>query len=65
MTDEAPIPELLSSEPLATAGYIKMVRDTIRFPNGHEVHRTVVEHPGAVALVVLRSEEHTSELQSH
>jgi len=29
------------------------VRDTIRFANGHEAQRAVVEHPGAVALVVL------------
>jgi ADP-ribose pyrophosphatase len=50
---ETPIPELVSSEPLAAAGYIRMVRDTIRFANGHQVERAVVEHPGAVALVVL------------
>ncbi len=51
--NEAPIPELVSSEPLTTVGYITVVRDTIRFANGHEAQRTVVEHPGAVALVVL------------
>ncbi|MFA7249029.1 MAG: NUDIX hydrolase [Dehalococcoidia bacterium] len=50
---EAPLPELLHSEPLAAAGYIRLVRDTIRFANGHQVDRAVVEHPGAVALVVL------------
>ena len=49
----APIPELVSSEHLAATGYITVVRDTIRFANGHEAERTVVEHPGAVALVVL------------
>ncbi len=50
---EAPLPELIASEPLASAGYIRLVRDTVRFANGHEVVRAVVEHPGAVALVVL------------
>ena len=49
----APIPELVSSDHLAATGYITVVRDTIRFANGHEAERTVVEHPGAVALVVL------------
>ena len=52
MTD-APLPELVSSETLATVGHIRLVRDTVRFANGHEVERAVVQHPGAVALVVL------------
>ena len=50
---EAPLPELVRSEPLAAAGYIRLVRDIVRFPNGHEVECAVVQHPGAVALVVL------------
>jgi ADP-ribose pyrophosphatase len=50
---EASLPELVNSQALATAGYIRMVRDTIRFPNGHQVERVVVEHPGAVALIVM------------
>jgi len=50
---DAPLPELLHTEPLAAAGYIRLVRDTIRFPNGHEVERAVVQHPGAVALLVM------------
>ncbi len=45
-------PELLGSEPLAAAGYIRVTRDTIRFPDGVETTRAVVWHPGAVALVV-------------
>ncbi len=49
---EAPLPVLVSSEPLVASGYLHVVRDTIRFANGHEAERTVVEHPGAVALVV-------------
>ncbi|MGE3857086.1 MAG: NUDIX hydrolase [Dehalococcoidia bacterium] len=50
---DAPLPELVSSEALVTTGYLRVVRDTIRFANGHEAQRAVVEHPGAVALVVL------------
>ena len=49
---DAPLPEVIRSEPLAAAGYIKLVSDTIRFANGHEVERAVVQHPGAVALLV-------------
>lgn len=54
MTPEAarPLPTLVSSEPLAAAGYLNVTRDVIRFPNGHEVDRAIVWHPGAVALVV-------------
>ena len=50
---EAPLPELVASEPLLSSGYLRVVRDTVRFVNGHEAQRTVVEHPGAVALIVL------------
>ena len=50
---EAPLPALVASEPLAAAGYVRLVQDTIRFANGHEVQRAIVEHPGAIALVVL------------
>ena len=56
MTD-APLPELIRSEPLAAAGYIRMTRDTIRFAHGHEADRAIVEHPGAVALVVLDEDD--------
>jgi ADP-ribose pyrophosphatase len=46
-------PQLVRSEPLVRAGYLDVVRDTIRFPDGHEADRIVVQHPGAVALVVV------------
>lgn len=55
MTAEAgrePLPELVRSEDLGTARYLRFTRDTIRFANGHEAERVVVWHPGAVALVV-------------
>ncbi|MDA0271191.1 MAG: NUDIX hydrolase [Chloroflexi bacterium] len=46
------IPALVRSEPLAEHRYLRITRDTIRFPDGHEADRAVVWHPGAVALVV-------------
>ncbi len=48
-----PTPALITSEPLAEAGYLTFRRDTIRFPNGHEAERAVVGHPGAVAIVAI------------
>ena len=50
---EGGTPDLVCSEPLVRAGYLDVVRDTIRFPNGHEAERVVVQHPGAVGLVVV------------
>lgn len=32
---------------------IELVRDTVRFPDGHEAERVVVRHPGAVALIAI------------
>ena len=49
MADSA---DLVRSEPLVEVGYLRITRDTVRFPNGVEVDRAVVWHPGAVALVV-------------
>ncbi|MCK9485743.1 MAG: NUDIX hydrolase [Dehalococcoidia bacterium] len=51
------IPELISSEPLAAAGYIHVTRDMVRFPDGAKAERAVVWHPGAVALVVVDDED--------
>ncbi|MGE3960461.1 MAG: NUDIX hydrolase [Dehalococcoidia bacterium] len=51
MSDETPV--LVTSEPLAAAGYLTFRRDTIRFPNGHEAERAVVGHPGAVAIIAV------------
>lgn len=49
MADSA---DLVRSEPLVEAGYLRITKDTIRFPDGTEAERAVVWHPGAVALVV-------------
>ncbi len=49
MADSA---HLVRSEPLVEVGYLRLTRDTVRFPDGAEVDRAVVWHPGAVALVV-------------
>ena len=43
---------LLASEELARSSYLRITRDAVRFPDGTEASRTVVWHPGAVALVV-------------
>jgi ADP-ribose pyrophosphatase len=51
------LPELVASEPLVRGGYLEVVRDTIRFPDGHEAERFVVQHPGAVALVVIDDQD--------
>lgn len=51
------IPELVSSEPLASGGYIRVTRDTVRFADGGEAERAVVWHPGAVAMVVIDDED--------
>ncbi|MBM4410245.1 MAG: NUDIX hydrolase [Chloroflexi bacterium] len=48
--------DLVRSEPLVEVGYLRITRDTIHFPDGTEVDRAVVWHPGAVALVVEDSE---------
>ena len=44
--------ELLGSEELVRSSYLRITRDDVRFPDGTEASRTVVWHPGAVALVV-------------
>jgi ADP-ribose pyrophosphatase len=44
--------DLISSQELARSAYLRLTRDEVRFPNGTEASRTVVWHPGAVALVV-------------
>jgi ADP-ribose pyrophosphatase len=51
LSDETP--SLVGSEPLGAAGYLTFRRDTIRFPDGHEAERTIVGHPGAVAIIAI------------
>jgi ADP-ribose pyrophosphatase len=51
------LPELVRSEPLVEAGYLRITNDTIRFPNGREAGRAMVWHPGAVALIVVDDDD--------
>lgn len=46
-------PTLLRSVPLLDVGYLHITRDTLLFPDGAEVDRAVVWHPGAVALIAV------------
>jgi ADP-ribose pyrophosphatase len=50
--EQAATATLLGSEELARSSYLRITRDAVRFPDGTEASRTVVWHPGAVALVV-------------
>ena len=46
-------PEILSSELVLESRPFNVTHDTIRFPDGTEAGRAVVQHPGAVAIVAL------------
>ncbi|MDP6604891.1 MAG: NUDIX hydrolase [Dehalococcoidia bacterium] len=46
-----PVPELVESVPRLSTHLFDVVTDTLRYPDGHAIERTVVEHPGAVAIV--------------
>ena len=48
-----PTPETVTSDVVLEAHTFNIERSTIRFHDGHETDRTVVRHPGAVALVVI------------
>ena len=49
-------PAVTRSEVLLRAPVFEVVRDTLRFPDGHDAERVVVRHPGAVALVAVDGE---------
>jgi ADP-ribose diphosphatase len=53
VTDPEALPEVTATELLMRAPVFDVVRSTIRFADGHEADRTVVEHPGAVAIIAL------------
>ena len=50
------LPTVTGSEVLLRSRVFDVVRDAVRFPDGHEAERVVVRHPGAVALVALDGE---------
>jgi len=43
----------MRSEKLAEGSVVRVLRDVVRMPDGDEVGREVVEHPGAVGIVAL------------
>ncbi len=43
----------LGREDLASGGFLRVVRDTVRLPDGRSATREVVLHPGAVVVVAL------------
>jgi len=44
---------VVGSEQLADGALVKVRRDTVRMPDGQEVGREVIEHPGAVGIVAM------------
>jgi len=52
-SDADPIPELVSSETVLRGHPFDVTTDTLRLHDGTEVSRSIVQHPGAVALVAL------------
>jgi ADP-ribose pyrophosphatase len=46
-----------SSAVLGDGGFVRLRRDMVRMPDGEVVGRDVLEHPGAVAILALDSEE--------
>lgn len=53
MRDEAEQWPVLATEPKYRDGLIAVRSDTVRFPDDSQAERTVVHHPGAVAVVAL------------
>lgn len=51
--EHEPIPELLRSESVLRGRPFDVTSDTLRLLDGTEVVRSIVQHPGAVALVAL------------
>jgi ADP-ribose pyrophosphatase len=56
MAEERALPETIEATTEFESHVFDVVRARIRFPDGHEAERVVVEHPGAVALIVLDEE---------
>jgi ADP-ribose pyrophosphatase len=59
MTDSSghSIPETVAAEIVLESNPFNVERSTIRFHDGYEAERTVVRHPGAVALVVIDDQQ--------
>jgi 8-oxo-dGDP phosphatase len=46
-----------SSAVLGQGSFVRLRRDMVRMPDGEEIGRDIIEHPGAVAVVALDSRE--------
>lgn len=46
-----PVPEIVESNRRLSTYLFDVVTDTLRYADGHSGERTIVEHPGAVAIV--------------
>lgn len=53
MSDATPVPEVVRSETVYSGRLFDVAHATIRLPDGSEVVRASVEHPGAVSIVAL------------
>jgi ADP-ribose pyrophosphatase len=50
------VEKTLSSEEIYQGDYLKYRKDTVLLPNGKEATRDIIEHPGAVAIVAVTSD---------
>lgn len=53
LSDDAESWPVSGSEVLADAAVVRVRRDTVRMPDGQQVGREVIEHPGAVGVVAV------------
>lgn len=47
----------ISSEPLYQGSFLDICQDTVRLPNGKEVSRVVVRHPGAACVLAITDDQ--------
>jgi ADP-ribose diphosphatase len=53
MDDDALIEIQVDTEQVLDGHFLKVFRDKVRLPNGHEAIREYIKHPGAVVIVAL------------
>ena len=53
VSPEEGLPEVVTSEVALRSHLFDVVEQRLRFADGHEIDRTIVQHPGAVAIVVI------------
>lgn len=47
----------ISSENIFDGTWVKISRDTVSLPNGHEAHRVVIRHPGAACVLAVTDDD--------